>query len=176
MHITDLTMEGFVLQAGWWLWRSRHLGFNAAPREWLDGSVAISGFHHCLVLGTWTQPKGLFKSESIAARFDQTPTVSHHFCGPGAGRLSWQPLCRASSREAATLSLLLSLRLERLPLRLCARDFLRCSGWGAAIGQRSLQRDSCSRVLTVKKDLDLRDPTRCQNKGGRDYAIEKKWQ
>lgn len=136
-----------------WLWcRSSGKTWWLRRHFWLPASSCAWYLH--------TTQRGNLKSDSTAARSDQTAPASHRCCGPGAGRPSWRPPCRASSREAVTLSLLLSPRLELLPPRLCALHFQWRSGWGAGIGQGALLRfrKDC-RSMTVKKGLELRNPT-----------------
>lgn len=55
VHVADLAVEGFVLEARRRVGRRRQLGLDSAPREGLDGSVATARLQHRLVFGAWKQ-------------------------------------------------------------------------------------------------------------------------
>lgn len=52
MHVTRLTVKGFVLQASWWCGGWSQFAFDSRSRERLDGAHAAAGLQHRLVLRT----------------------------------------------------------------------------------------------------------------------------
>lgn len=57
VHVADLAVEGFVLEARRRIGRRGQLGLDSAPREGLDGSVAAARLQHRLVFGACRREK-----------------------------------------------------------------------------------------------------------------------
>lgn len=155
VHVADLTMESLVLESCRHLRRRGQLGLHPRPREGLDGSVAAPCLQHCLVLSAWVDIEWRQQSVKNTARRSlndslASPTVSHRYCGPAAGRPSWRPPCRGSSREDVWLSLPLFLPPEpHPPLRLFVYRSPGSEGQATGRGRRVLSRFQRGRCPTV---------------------------
>lgn len=86
MHVTDLTMEGFILESSRQLGRRGHLGPDPRPREGFDGPVAAPRLQHGLVFGTWCDTE----SDERRMKQDKHQCWTRRLLSPLLWACSWE--------------------------------------------------------------------------------------